>query len=115
LGGSSESLGANFKKLVGHCEPALLAALAILPILLLDCLRVTSKFAGPLVRLRNELRNLADGKHVEPLRLRKNDLCIELADEFNRLVERLQNPQYDTFRHAETQSDVSYEEPVAVS
>lgn len=114
LSNSSESVVSNFQRLVNHCEPALLAALAILPVILLDCLRVTSKFAGPLVRLRQEIRNLADGEPAEQLRFRKNDLCHELTDEFNRLVEHLQKPEYETRGQTEKRSNVSHEEPVAV-
>ncbi len=72
--------------------PALMAAVLLLPILLLDCLRTSSKFVGPIHRLRQEMRNLADGRPVKPLKLRENDLYVDLADDFNRLADRVQGP-----------------------
>lgn len=75
-----------------HYGPALLAAVLILPAIVFDCLRATNKFAGPLVRLRNAIRDLADGRPVAPIHFRKNDLYEEFANEFNRLIARVQGP-----------------------
>jgi len=90
--GSHASVNVILNRALLHFGPALLAAVLLLPIMLLDCLRTTSKFAGPIHRLRQQMRNLADGKPAEPLRYRRNDLYADLAHEFNRLVERVQGP-----------------------
>jgi signal transduction histidine kinase len=94
--GSHASVNVIVNRALLHFGPALLAAVLLLPILLLDCLRTTSKFAGPIHRLHQEMRNLADGEPAEPLLLRKNDLYADLANEFNRLLERVQGPAADT-------------------
>lgn len=63
--------------------PIVLAAVAILPMLLLDCIRTTHRIAGPLVRFQNTLRQLRNGEHVEAVQLRHGDLLVEFQNEFN--------------------------------
>jgi signal transduction histidine kinase len=89
-----------------HFGPALLAAVLLLPIMLLDCLRATSKFAGPVHRLRQEMENLADGKPAEKLYLRKDDLYADLADQFNRLVDRVQGEKQKGKQEDEETADL---------
>lgn len=69
--------------------PALIAAMVVLPFLLFDALRFSLSFAGPMRRLRNEAKRLADGEAVAPINFRKGDYWYDLATEFNRLSEEL--------------------------
>lgn len=62
--------------------------LSLIPIFLYDTLKLTHRFAGPIVRLRSGLRDWADGKEVSPIKLRKQDFWSELADNFNLAIER---------------------------
>jgi len=114
LAGGQSPVFLKLKQVLTHFEPALIAALCILPVIMLDCLRVSSKFAGPLVRLRKEMRNLAEGKEVEPLAFRKNDLCDDLTDEFNRLAEQVEKLRKASARSTKQDSDATYEEPAGV-
>lgn len=84
-------LSAAFGRVLAQYGPALIASLILLPVILFDCLRVTNKFAGPLLRLRREIRNLAEAAPTSPLKFRKNDLYDELADDFNRLADRVRS------------------------
>ncbi len=70
----------------------------MLPIVARDCVRYSNRVAGPIWRLKNTLRDLNDGKPVGMIKLRNNDYCQELADEFNRLIEKNtdQFPQIST-------------------
>lgn len=70
--------------------PALIAAFVLLPLILFDALRFSNKFAGPIFRLRNAVRRLADGSSYEPIHFRKGDYWFDLAEEFNRLADRLE-------------------------
>jgi hypothetical protein len=63
----------------------LVATLLMLPIGVLHLIRFTHRFAGPIIRLRNVLNDLADGKPVPELRFRKGDYWHDLADAFNRV------------------------------
>ena len=76
--------------------PAMIGSLLLLPIVVLDMLRVSNRFAGPLVRLRGAMARLARGEKVKPIRFRDGDYWQEFAEEFNRLLARIQ--QYETER-----------------
>jgi hypothetical protein len=74
----------------GRGGPALLASLLLLPLVLFDCLRVSNRFVGPLLRLRRAMREAADGRPVSAINFREDDYWQELADDFNRLCEQLE-------------------------
>jgi hypothetical protein len=61
----------------------------VLPFLLLDVLRLSHRFAGPMYRLKNALRDVADGKSVPPIQFREGDFWCEMADQFNRVSARV--------------------------
>jgi len=88
--------------------PSLAASLLVLPIVIWDVLRVSHRFAGPMVRLRHGLRDLADGKTVRPMKFREGDFWTVFADEFNRLAESLET------RKAAPQEHEDAQEPAAV-
>lgn len=69
--------------------PALLASLLLLPLVVVDSIRLSNRFAGPLVRLRRSMRALADGETVEPIYFRDGDYWQEMADEFNAVAEQM--------------------------
>ena len=64
--------------------PMVMSLLA-LPIVFWDSIRFSHRIAGPIKRVANDLGRLADGEKVFPVKLRKNDFCHDLADNFNRL------------------------------
>lgn len=71
-----------------NLAPAMLASWLILPLVVLDIIRVSNRFAGPLLRVRRALRALANGEDVQPLRFRCGDFWQDFAEDFNRLVAR---------------------------
>ena len=68
--------------------PAAVASLLIIPIVVMDMLRMSNRFAGPAKRLHSAICELADGKEVRPLVFRDNDFWQKLAVDFNRLNAR---------------------------
>ncbi len=62
-----------------------IASLLLLPIVLIDTLVLTNRFAGPIYRLRSSMRALAAGERVDPVRFRDHDFWQEIAQEFNTL------------------------------
>lgn len=60
-----------------------------LMILIIVGLLITNKLAGPLVRLRVQMKNFADGNDIAPLSVRKGDYTLSLYQEYNRMVERI--------------------------
>lgn len=79
----------HFDDMWFHMGPALVSAALLLPLVLLDVLRQSNRFAGPLYRLRNSMRLLSLGLPVEPIKLRKGDFWHEAAEEFNALLARV--------------------------
>ncbi len=79
--------------------PGIVASSLFLPIVLLDCLKYSNKFAGPLLRLQKSMKMLAERKTVSPLCFRPGDYLINLATQFNEIrshVEWLEESQSDT-------------------
>ncbi len=83
--------------------PVFVALISLLPVFILDTVKLSNRFAGPVVRLRDKLSDVADGKPIKPLNLRKGDFWQELADNFNRAAERMSEkptPQRSATRDA---------------
>lgn len=73
--------------------PALITSLLILPLLLLDCIRYSNRFAGPMHRLLGRVRTLAETGKAEPIQFREGDFWFDMAEQFNKVsarVDRLQ-------------------------
>ena len=68
----------------------LLGSVIVMPIVLVDLLRVSNRFVGPIYRIRREMRKLASGETVQPVTVRQGDFWFEFAEDFNRIVHQLQ-------------------------
>ncbi len=66
-----------------------LLMLTLMPAFLLDVVRFSNRFAGPVVRLRRFLRELGENGEVPPLKFRDDDFWMEIANEFNVCRERI--------------------------
>lgn len=88
--------------------PAFVASLLLLPLVIIDVIRLSNRFAGPVLRLRRSIRELARGEHVDPIEFRDNDFWHEFAEEFNVLLKKIQQDSASA-APAEEQRD---EEPV---
>ena len=77
-----------FAQLWLNCGPALLGSVLLLPLVLLDCLRLSNRFAGPMVRTRRATKELAHGQTPRPIKLREGDFWSEFADDFNMVIQR---------------------------
>ena len=69
--------------------PAAAASMLIVPLVIMDVLRLSNRFAGPAWRLKTSLRDLGDGKEVKPIHFRDNDFWREMAEDFNRVAQRV--------------------------
>lgn len=75
--------------LLGTVLVALMASLVVLPVILLDLVRMTNRFVGPMLRLRRSMRQAAAGEKVAPVKFRGGDYWEGFADDFNLLLDRL--------------------------
>jgi hypothetical protein len=66
--------------------PVFVLSLLALPLALLDCLIMSNRYAGPILRMRRAMNQLARSEAVAPLRLRRGDLLHEMADDLNRIA-----------------------------
>ena len=55
--------------------------LTVFPIFAYDVLRMSHRFAGPMVSVRRALKQLAHGESITHLRLRESDFWQEIADD----------------------------------
>lgn len=69
--------------------PCLITSAALMPAFLYDALKLSNRFAGPVLRLRRALRELAEGRPIEPLKFRKGDFWESAADDFNAAIRRM--------------------------
>jgi len=82
------SAGDAFSTAFSKCLPFLVTSAAMLPVFLLDTLRLTSRFAGPALRFRAALSDASHGLPVRPMHFRHDDFWQEMAESFNTLMER---------------------------
>ncbi|MGV3484563.1 MAG: hypothetical protein ACO1RT_09110 [Planctomycetaceae bacterium] len=82
------SWATTFGDCVRRFLPFFVITILLIPAFIWDTLKITSRFAGPVLRLRAALANAAQGREVTPLKFRNNDFWQEIADDFNTLVER---------------------------
>ncbi len=52
---------------------------------------ITHRYLGPAVAIRRHIHRLIEGNYEQPLRLRKNDQFKDLAEDLNRLTEKLKS------------------------
>jgi hypothetical protein len=89
----SKSLSGHFLSL-WHRHSTLLATIAAMfPIFVYESIKLSNRFAGPMLRLRRLMRQAADGEAVGPIEFRDGDFWQDMAGSFNDLVARLQAKQ----------------------
>jgi len=88
--GSARLFYTHFGEMWFFYGPAVVASFLLLPLVVIDIIRLSNRFVGPMLRLRRSLRALARGEHVEPLEFRDADFWHEFADEFNAVLRRVQ-------------------------
>jgi hypothetical protein len=81
-----------FAEIQERYAPALVASLILLPMVMIDVVRLSHRFVGPVVRLRGGLRELATQGQAKPIAFRDGDYWQELAADFNRVAERAESP-----------------------
>lgn len=93
-----ESSAELFTQLWLNCGPALLGSVLLLPLVMLDCLRLSNRFAGPMVRMQRLMRELAAGETPPPFELRPGDYWTEFADNMNIVMTRLRDQESQSNR-----------------
>lgn len=82
--------------IIGNCKatwltmgaPVLLGA-CFLPWVIIDSLRLSNRFSGPLARIRRNLQTMQAGVPVAPIRVRERDFFQDIVQEINSLAASL--------------------------
>jgi hypothetical protein len=69
--------------------PFLVVMVFLLPVFILDSIKLSHRFAGPIFSLRRTIRAVAQGEAPRKLKFRKLDFWHELADDYNAMLVRL--------------------------
>ncbi len=81
--------------------PFFVITIALIPAFVWDTLKLTNRFAGPMMRLRSALAEASAGRSVAPLRFRHGDFWTAVADDFNRLMKRARLAESSAAEEAE--------------
>lgn len=69
--------------------PFLVVMIFLLPVFVIDTIKISHRFAGPIYSLRRSMREVADGQPPRKLKFREGDFWQELAIDYNAMIERL--------------------------
>jgi hypothetical protein len=89
--------------------PFLLVMVFMLPVFIVDTIKLSHRFAGPIYRLRQTVRALADGAPFQPMKFRDVDFWQGLAEDFNKMVARLTSAPTATAAKGPPESIESFE------
>lgn len=92
LGDPAQTLNDRLKSEVGEFAFMAIILLALFPAFMLDTIRFSNRFVGPISRLRRHLCQLKD-KNTQRCSFRENDYWGEVAEEFNQVAEVVEKQQ----------------------
>jgi hypothetical protein len=69
--------------------PFLLVMLFLLPVFVMDTVKLSHRFAGPIFSLRRAIREIATGQPPRRLKFRRLDFWKDLADDYNTMLDHL--------------------------
>jgi hypothetical protein len=85
-----------FRPLVAHARdvwwtqgPFLLVMVFLLPVFIMDTIKLSHRFAGPVFALRRALREIVQGKPPRKLKFRRHDFWHDLAEDYNAVLLKL--------------------------
>lgn len=78
--------GQTFGDTLRRFLPFFVITAALIPAFVWDTLKLSHRFAGPILRLRGALIDLKEGRSVKPLKFRDSDFWQEMALNFNEVM-----------------------------
>ena len=80
------SWGQTFSDTIRRFLPFFIITACLIPAFILDTLKLTNRFAGPIMRLRGALADANAGRTVKPLHFRGSDFWQSIATDFNSVM-----------------------------
>lgn len=85
-----------FRPLSAHMQdlwftqgPFLLVIVFLLPVFVMDTVKLSHRFVGPIFSLRRAIREVAAGEAPRKLKFRRRDFWKDLAEDYNAMLARL--------------------------
>jgi len=69
--------------------PFLVVMVFLLPVFVMDTIKISHRFAGPICSIRRAMQEVADGQPPRKLKFREDDFWHDLANDYNAMVARL--------------------------
>lgn len=82
-------LSSHFKDLWWAQGPFLLVMVFLLPVFVMDAVKLSHRFAGPIFSLRRAIRGIAAGEAPRKLKFRQLDFWQDLAHDYNAMLTKL--------------------------
>jgi nitrogen fixation/metabolism regulation signal transduction histidine kinase len=82
-------LSAHLQDLWWSQGPFLLVTAFLLPVFVMDAIKVSHRFAGPIFSLRRAIRGVAAGEAPRRVKFRKDDFWKDLAEDYNTMLAKL--------------------------
>jgi nitrogen fixation/metabolism regulation signal transduction histidine kinase len=84
-----QRLSEHFQNLWWAQGPFLLVMLFLLPVFVVDTIKLSHRFAGPIFNMRRAIRAVAQGEKPRKLKFRRRDFWHDLAEDYNTMLSRL--------------------------
>lgn len=94
LGDPSKSLTERLQNEIGEFTLMGIVMVSLFPAFMLDTIRFSNRFVGPIARVRRHLRQLATGD-THRCTFRDNDFWAELAEDFNGAAELVEKQKQE--------------------
>ena len=88
----------NVKNSIGEFSLIGVILLCLFPVFMLDTVRFSNRFVGPIGRLRRHLKELGTERTTQKCSFRDNDFWSEMADEFNKVVDMVEKQDAEIAR-----------------
>ena len=85
--------------------PFLLVLVFLLPVFILDSIKLSHRFAGPVYSLRRAIRDIAQGKPARKLKFRRHDFWHDVAEDYNAMLQRLKLVSEDADQTSKVKSE----------
>jgi len=66
--------------------PFLLVLLFLLPVFVVDSIKLSHRFAGPIYSLRRAMRDIAQGQPPRKVKFRRHDFWHDVAEDYNAML-----------------------------
>lgn len=86
----SDDLWQQFVATIYDNIPLFVGFLIAAPWIALDAVRFANRLVGPLYRFRKTMHSVAANEPVRPIRLRQGDFLMDMQDEFNVMLDALE-------------------------